>query len=140
MDEKLAYRAHPSPPCPSISTSTSASIPTMNRSRNRPSQRVLYFYLLALLITSLLLYHIEFLAPVIRSDKDYVHPSSSIDYIKGSSNETSRVALEAHVMSKCSDARDCLRDLVVPAMEKIGDKVDFQLSFIGEYVHHNSKQ
>ncbi|KAL9615022.1 MAG: hypothetical protein Q9167_000554 [Letrouitia subvulpina] len=34
-------------------------------------------------------------------------------------------------MSKCPDARDCLRDLVVPAMEKVVDKVDFTLSFIG---------
>lgn len=42
-------------------------------------------------------------------------------------------------MSKCPDARDCLRDLVVPAMERISDKVDFRLSFIGSYVHlfHN---
>ena len=41
------------------------------------------------------------------------------------------VPLEAHIMSKCPDARDCLRDLVVPAMEQIADKVDFQLSYIG---------
>ncbi|KAL8671729.1 MAG: hypothetical protein Q9168_003774 [Polycauliona sp. 1 TL-2023] len=34
-------------------------------------------------------------------------------------------------MSKCPDARDCLRDLVVPAMEQVVDKVNFTLSFIG---------
>ena len=45
-----------------------------------------------------------------------------------------KVALEAHIMSKCPDARDCLRDLVVPSMEKVADLVDFQLSFIGECV------
>lgn len=45
------------------------------------------------------------------------------------------VPLEVHIMSKCPDARDCLRDLVVPAMEKISDQVDFRLSFIGRYVH-----
>jgi hypothetical protein len=44
------------------------------------------------------------------------------------------VPLEAHIMSKCPDARDCLKDLIVPAMEKISDKVDFRLSFIGRYV------
>ncbi len=44
------------------------------------------------------------------------------------------VPLEAHIMSKCPDARDCLKDLIVPAMEKISDKVDFRLSFIGKYV------
>lgn len=43
------------------------------------------------------------------------------------------VPLEIHIMSKCPDARDCLRDLVVPAMEKVVDKVDFTLSFIGSY-------
>lgn len=50
------------------------------------------------------------------------------------SNRSILVPLEAHIMSKCPDARDCLRDLVVPAMEKISDKVDFRLSFIGSYV------
>lgn len=43
----------------------------------------------------------------------------------------SRVPLEAHIMSKCPDARDCLQDLIVPAMTQIADKVDFQLSYIG---------
>lgn len=47
------------------------------------------------------------------------------------SGQTNRVALEAHIMSKCPDAQDCLQKLVVPAMEKISDKVDFELSFIG---------
>lgn len=46
----------------------------------------------------------------------------------------SLVPLEAHIMSKCPDARDCLRDLVVPAMEQVVDKVNFTLSFIGSYV------
>lgn len=48
------------------------------------------------------------------------------------SDNVTKVPLEAHVMSKCPDARDCLRDFVVPAMEAIVDKVDFRLSFIGE--------
>ena len=121
MDEKLAYRAH---------QSTYTSHPTIVRPHKRPSRRVLYFYLLALLLCSLLLYHIEILTPVIRVDKDYLGLSGSSSLV---SNETIKVALEAHVMSKCPDARDCLRDMVVPAMEKIGNKVDFKLSFIGEY-------
>ena len=41
------------------------------------------------------------------------------------------VALEAHIMSKCPDARDCLRELVLPAMQKVYTKVNFTLSFIG---------
>ncbi|MCJ1311300.1 hypothetical protein MMC25_004971 [Agyrium rufum] len=54
-------------------------------------------------------------------------PISTIDKTKAKK----RIPLEAHVMSKCPDARDCLRDLVLPAMEKIVEKVDFELSFIG---------
>lgn len=57
-------------------------------------------------------------------------PSSQIT-IFSHSNQSTLVPLEAHIMSKCPDARDCLRDLVVPAMEKISDHVNFQLSFIG---------
>ncbi|KAL8830780.1 MAG: hypothetical protein Q9170_005585 [Blastenia crenularia] len=57
-----------------------------------------------------------------------VRPSPSSD-ILGSNR--SLVPLEAHIMSKCPDARDCLRDLVVPAMEQVVDKVNFTLSFIG---------
>lgn len=41
------------------------------------------------------------------------------------------VPVEAHIMSKCSDARDCLREMVLPAMQRVGDKVNFTLSFIG---------
>jgi len=51
------------------------------------------------------------------------------------SDNATKVPLEAHIMSKCPDARDCLRNFVVPAMEAIVDKVDFRLSFIGEYAH-----
>ncbi|KAK3949016.1 hypothetical protein QBC32DRAFT_350079 [Pseudoneurospora amorphoporcata] len=41
------------------------------------------------------------------------------------------VALEAHIMSKCPDARDCLREMVLPAMQRVYTKVNFTLSFIG---------
>lgn len=57
-------------------------------------------------------------------------PNSQIS-IFSHSNQSTLVPLEAHIMSKCPDARDCLRDLVVPAMEKISDHVNFRLSFIG---------
>lgn len=42
------------------------------------------------------------------------------------------VPLEAHIMSKCPDARDCLQDLILPAMEQVGAHVNFTLSFIGK--------
>lgn len=43
-----------------------------------------------------------------------------------------KVALEAHIMSKCPDARDCLQQLVVPVMARVSDKVNFTLSYIGK--------
>jgi hypothetical protein len=45
-------------------------------------------------------------------------------------SSSKKVPLEAHIMSKCPDAQDCIQKLVVPAMEQISDKVDFELSFI----------
>lgn len=46
------------------------------------------------------------------------------------SSEQTKIPLEAHIMSKCPDAQGCLQKLVLPAMEKVSDKVDFRLSFI----------
>lgn len=62
--------------------------------------------------------------------KDVVHTATAHNPIK--------VPLEAHIMSKCPDAKDCLKDLVVPAMEKVYDKVDFKLSYIGTCVVYHS--
>jgi hypothetical protein len=45
---------------------------------------------------------------------------------------STRVPLEVHVMTKCPDARDCLQMLVVPTMEKVWEKVDWKLSYIGK--------
>ncbi|KAH6632732.1 hypothetical protein F5144DRAFT_603451 [Chaetomium tenue] len=42
------------------------------------------------------------------------------------------IPLEAHIMSKCPDAKDCLRELVLPTMQRVYDKVNFTLSFIGK--------
>ena len=62
----------------------------------------------------------------------------SVSDPKSPTNKSVLVPLEAHIMSKCPDAKDCLRGLVVPAMEKIVDMVDFNLSFIGTYVPYLS--
>lgn len=45
---------------------------------------------------------------------------------------TGKVPLEAHIMSKCPDARDCLHDMILPAMQNVSHKVDFKLSYIGK--------
>jgi hypothetical protein len=46
-----------------------------------------------------------------------------------------KVRLEAHIMSKCPDARDCLRDLILPVMQRseVQGMVDVRLSYIGRY-------
>lgn len=42
------------------------------------------------------------------------------------------VQLEAHIMSKCPDAQDCILDLIVPAMSRLDPShVNFTLSYIG---------
>ncbi|EMC91781.1 hypothetical protein BAUCODRAFT_38921 [Baudoinia panamericana UAMH 10762] len=48
-----------------------------------------------------------------------------------------KVPLEAHIMSKCPDARDCLHDMILPAMQNISHKVDFKLSYIGSITDHD---
>ena len=41
--------------------------------------------------------------------------------------------------SKCPDAADCIRELIIPTMQNVSsDKVDFRLSFIGKYVLHST--
>jgi hypothetical protein len=37
-------------------------------------------------------------------------------------------------MPRLTPLQDCLRDLVLPVMQKVHDKVNFTLSFIGKYV------
>ena len=49
----------------------------------------------------------------------------------GETTTVAKVPLEAHIMSKCPDARDCLRQLVLPAMQRVYQKVNFTLSYIG---------
>lgn len=51
-----------------------------------------------------------------------------------------KIPLEAHIMSKCPDARDCLKDLVVPAMQKVSDKVIFNLTYIGKPAENDGVQ
>jgi len=51
--------------------------------------------------------------------------------IQGEGKAGRLVPLEAHIMSKCPDARDCLQKLVLPTMQRVSEKVNFTLSFIG---------
>ncbi|KAK7537760.1 hypothetical protein IWX49DRAFT_23303 [Phyllosticta citricarpa] len=48
-----------------------------------------------------------------------------------------KVPLEAHIMSKCPDALDCLRDLVLPVMAELSPRIAFTLSYIGTPTDHD---
>jgi len=73
-------------------------------------------------VTGLLLFFMIFCISIIAVD---VWNEDDAPYSSG------RVPVEAFIMSKCPDARDCLHDMVLPAMQKINRKVDFKLSYIG---------
>ena len=78
-------------------------------------------------VTALLLSFMALMMTVIALDDD------GLDY----NYATGRVPLEAHIMSKCPDAKVCLHDLILPAMQKVSDKVDFKLSYIGTTTDHD---
>lgn len=48
-----------------------------------------------------------------------------------------KVPVDVHIMSKCPDARDCMKKLVLPTMANVSDKVDFRLSFIGRVTNED---
>ena len=100
-----------------------------DRSMRRRSQQAKQRYAaIILLILGLWLCfrNVDRLLPCLRGCHRGQH-SPSVEIKKNAT----KIPLEAHVMSKCPDAKDCLTKLVVPAMEKVQDKVDFKLSFIG---------
>jgi len=93
-------------------------------------QRMIGHFLPAVLLTSalLLLVRSAFVCHGrYDSSKELGRPAELVQDVM----VTEKVALEAHIMSKCPDARDCLQQLVVPTMQQISDKVDFKISFIG---------
>ncbi|EPQ64904.1 Bgt-1277 [Blumeria graminis f. sp. tritici] len=57
--------------------------------------------------------------------------SESLSHTLATTSQKQLVPLEAHVMSKCPDAKECLEMMVIPTMEQVWDKVNFTLSFIG---------
>ncbi len=120
MDEKLDlehYAAHQDLPSP------------YHRNMPNPRSRRILIITLSLLLPVYILS--KFLS--FPNSTNYTRQSfpTAQDHGVYRNNASALVPLEAHIMSKCPDARDCLQDLVVPAMEKIVDKVDFRLSFIG---------
>ena len=101
----------------------------------RPRRRIIRTYLLA--ITCVFLLNIYIFPPLFShirrwfASKDPPPQDGSNPVIPQPTTNNTLVPLEAHIMSKCPDARDCLVDLIVPAMQEVEHEVDFQLSFIG---------
>lgn len=58
--------------------------------------------------------------------KHHYSPSKGLE-----DDDVTLIPLEAHIMSKCPDAKDCLQKLVLPTMANVSDKINFTLSYIG---------
>lgn len=120
--------------------------PMSYRGIGRRPSRVLALVVFAALFTSVMLYMRPLsdfaprvqLPPMPKSSTLNKAPPS-IPENKPPTTKTSMgtklVPLEAHVMSKCPDTRDCLREMVLPAMQRAYDKVNFTLSFLGTVTH-----
>lgn len=122
-DEKLLARQHDQPS------------PLGQRSRPSSRRRVVGHFIPSLFLFCAVLFLFRS-AFVIHNrcgtSKDLA--GAEISRIRQGIAEPRKVELEAHIMSKCPDARDCLQQLVVPAMVQISEKVDFKLSYIGKLV------
>ncbi|POR36943.1 Uncharacterized protein TPAR_02857 [Tolypocladium paradoxum] len=79
---------------------------------------VLFFAAIAYFNLSLPVRHVR------RHPKDFAPGGDAV-------TEGGLVPLEAHIISKCPDTRDALRQLILPVMQRVHDKVDFKLSYIG---------
>lgn len=103
--------------------------PSFLRRHNSRSRRLIPF---AMLIALTFLYLTQMFPSRERSKSWLPESRSPINEGTARTINSSKIPLEAHIMSKCPDARDCLRDMVVPTMVEVADLVDFKLSFIGE--------
>ena len=130
MDEKDDIEKHLSCKSPLPIYQTKHDPPPSN-TLGRRSRRSLTLYATATFFSFLIImYGSPLLFPSLypRPYPGQSSPQSSLS----STNQSSLVPLEAHIMSKCPDAKTCLEELVVPAMQHIVDKVDFRLSYIGK--------
>ncbi|KAI3323438.1 hypothetical protein HD806DRAFT_522613 [Xylariaceae sp. AK1471] len=109
--------------------------------RNRTRRRYRPFLLLLLIaITVYGVYAFDLFSyyasapPTPQPDVVFISDSSNVsDTVEHSVPAQTRelVPLEAHIISKCPDTRDCLRELLLPAMIRVHDKVNFTLTYIG---------
>lgn len=102
-------------------------MPALGDSHRRSARPVLDTYFRRVLPASFIILVLWTLVRATFIENHHWCPGKSLQ-----SKET-LVPLEAHIMSKCPDAKDCLEKLVVPSMVNISDKVNFTLSYIGRY-------
>ncbi|KZF23159.1 hypothetical protein L228DRAFT_105371 [Xylona heveae TC161] len=139
MEEKPGFDGQFTPPLPETEDSRRHPSPHWLRQRRRKS-----FVLVALVaFLTLSLVRIVFVSldldPPLLRFWQWSHcyrggirqPAGGAVFQGSEALESHKVALEAHIMSKCPDAKVCLHDLVVPAMERVSEKVNFTLSYIG---------
>ena len=130
MDEKHNMEKSYSRKLPLPIYHTKYDLSPSTRTQGR-SRRTIVLYALATSFAFLILtYAKPFIFPGSLRQPAFEHPAPGASL--SNTNQTHLVPLEAHIMSKCPDAKTCLQDLVVPAMEQIAEKVDFRLSYIGK--------
>ena len=101
-----------------------------DHSEDMPSTRLRRFFLLAGILSVAFWFFLGQSADSATVGTEPVTQAGNTG-ISSTNGTLTKVPLEAHIMSRCPDARDCLQDLIVPAMENVSDKVLFNLSFIG---------
>jgi hypothetical protein len=122
---------------------TPSPSPTM--ARRTSSQRLLRIVFLAVAATLLvkglfLTYSRCMLNMRSHTQSSQIHPAHEPLFWPdelASSTSHSPVQLEAHIMSKCPDAKDCLEQLILPTMQQVHSHVNFTLSFLGTVDPHS---
>ncbi|KAK6428054.1 hypothetical protein LTR95_015806 [Oleoguttula sp. CCFEE 5521] len=127
IDNEATSSATPEPTLSDLQqqvfTAQRAYMRAWSRTTSGKWHRRIMFLVSAFLIT-IMLTCVTFIATEALTENDAVYHSG-------------KVPLEAFIMSKCPDAKDCLHDMILPAMQKISRKVDFKLSYIGSLTDHD---
>ncbi|KAK3312400.1 hypothetical protein B0H66DRAFT_608671 [Apodospora peruviana] len=136
MDEKRAFEQLP---ITQGSDSGSRQPADDSNRRHHHSRRPLHFLTIATLILSLWAFYRATTSSSRRwQERPLIWGKPYPSHLKGVAttpniklDENTLVPFEAHIMSKCPDAKDCLELMVLPAMQRVHDKVNFTLSYIG---------
>jgi len=129
MDEKNQSESQPA----TTADQSSYTRSTSKMSNTRTGRRGLARIVAATFLTAFITYYTCFQwFGIIRAAPSYAGNSETV--------LGNKVPLEAHIISKCPDTRDALRELILPVMQRVSDKVDFKLSYIGKPAPHDGVQ